>query len=86
MENVNFIFKFISSSYVKNLLEIVVKLKIKKCWPNRQSGRTKVGTAPICYSCGMMSCSTKSLTKACKDIHPGSLYVSINSKSGCRDQ
>ncbi len=32
MENVNFIFKF-SPSYVKNLLEIVVKLKIKKCWP-----------------------------------------------------
>ncbi len=28
MENVNFIFKCI-----KNLLEIVVKLKIKKCWP-----------------------------------------------------
>ncbi len=33
MENVNFIFKFITSSYIKNLLEIVVKLKIKKCWP-----------------------------------------------------
>ena len=33
MENVNFIFKFIPSSYIKNLLEIVVKLKIKKCWP-----------------------------------------------------
>ena len=29
MENVNFIFKFIPS-YIKNLLEIVVKLKIKK--------------------------------------------------------
>ncbi len=28
-ENVNFIFKFIPSSYIK----IVVKLKIKKCWP-----------------------------------------------------
>ena len=33
MENVNFIFKFILSSYIKNLLETVVKLKIKKCWP-----------------------------------------------------
>ncbi len=33
IENVNFIFKFIPSSYIKNLLEIVVKLKIKKCWP-----------------------------------------------------
>ncbi len=32
MENVNFIFKFIPSSYIKNLLEIIVKLK-KKCWP-----------------------------------------------------
>ena len=30
MENDNFIFKFIPSSYIKNLLEIVVKLKIKK--------------------------------------------------------
>ncbi len=31
MENVNFIFWiFIPSSYIKNLLEIVVKLKIKK--------------------------------------------------------
>ncbi len=29
MENVNFSFKFISSSYIKNLLEIVVKLKNK---------------------------------------------------------
>ncbi len=28
MENVNFIFKFIPSSYMKNLLENVVKLKI----------------------------------------------------------
>ena len=27
MENVNFILKFIPSSYIKNLLEIVVKLK-----------------------------------------------------------
>ncbi len=38
LENVNFIsnfiFKFILSSYIKNLLEIVVKLKIKKCWPS----------------------------------------------------
>ncbi len=33
MENVNFMFKFIPSSYIKNFLEIVVKLKIKKCWP-----------------------------------------------------
>ncbi len=35
MENVNFILKCIPgpSSYIKNLLEIVVKLKIKKCWP-----------------------------------------------------
>ncbi len=32
-ENVNFIFKFIPSSYIKTLLEIVVKLKIKNCWP-----------------------------------------------------
>ncbi len=32
MENVNFIFKFISS-YIKNLLDIVIKLKIKNCWP-----------------------------------------------------
>ncbi len=33
MENVNFIFKFIASSYyIKNVLEIVVKLKIEKCW------------------------------------------------------
>ncbi len=30
MENVNFIFKFIPASCIKNLLEIVVKLKIKK--------------------------------------------------------
>ncbi len=30
MENGNFIFKFIPSSYIKNLLEIVVKLNIKK--------------------------------------------------------
>ena len=29
MENVNFIFKFIPFSYIKNLLEIVAKLKIK---------------------------------------------------------
>ena len=29
MENVNFIFNFIPSSYIKNLLEIVVKLKFK---------------------------------------------------------
>ncbi len=36
-ENVNFIFKFIPSSYIKNLLEIVVKLKIKKCWPNSET-------------------------------------------------
>ena len=28
------ILKFIPSFYIKNLLEIVVKLKIKKCWPN----------------------------------------------------
>ncbi len=34
MESVNFIFKFIPS-YIKNLLEIVVKLKIKKCLPKR---------------------------------------------------
>ncbi len=27
-------FKFIPSSYIKNLLEIVVKLKIKKCCPD----------------------------------------------------
>ncbi len=33
MENVNFILKFILSSYIKNLLEIVVKLKFKKSWP-----------------------------------------------------
>ncbi len=33
MENVNFILKFIPSSYIKNLLDIVVKLKIKKYWP-----------------------------------------------------
>ena len=33
MDNVNFIFKFIpSSSDIKNFLEIVIKLKIKKCW------------------------------------------------------
>ncbi len=32
-ENLNFNFKFIPSSYIKNLLGIVVKLKIKKCWP-----------------------------------------------------
>ena len=37
MENVNFVFKFIPSSYIKNLLEIVVKLKIKKCWPYREA-------------------------------------------------
>ena len=36
MENVNFIFKFIPSSYIKNFLEIIVKLKIKKCWPYRE--------------------------------------------------
>ncbi len=30
-ENVNFIVKFIPSSYIKNSLEIVAKLKIKKC-------------------------------------------------------
>ena len=30
MENVNFIFKFIPFSYIKSLLEIVVKSKIKK--------------------------------------------------------
>ncbi len=29
MENVNFIFKFILFSYIKNLLGIVIKLKIK---------------------------------------------------------
>ncbi len=34
MESVSFILKFIPSSYIKNLLDIVVKLKIKKCWPN----------------------------------------------------
>ncbi len=33
MENVNFIFKFIPSSYIKNLLQIAVKLKIKKRRP-----------------------------------------------------
>ena len=33
MENANFILKFIPSSYIKKLLEIAVKLKIKKCWP-----------------------------------------------------
>ncbi len=33
MENVNFTFKFIPSSYIKNLLEIVVKIKAKKYWP-----------------------------------------------------
>ncbi len=32
MENVNFIYKLIPFSYIKNLLEIVVKIKIKKCW------------------------------------------------------
>ncbi len=32
MENVNFIFTFMPSDGIKNLLEIVVKLKIKKCW------------------------------------------------------
>ncbi len=36
MENVNFIFKFIPSYYIKHLLEIIVKLKIKKCWPKPQ--------------------------------------------------
>ena len=34
MENINFILKFITFSYIKNLLEIVVKLKIKKCLPS----------------------------------------------------
>ncbi len=34
MENIKFIFKFIPSSYIKNLLKIVVKLKVKKCWPS----------------------------------------------------
>ena len=29
MENINFILKCIPSSYIKNLLEIVVKLKLK---------------------------------------------------------
>ncbi len=33
MQNVNFILTFIPSSYIKNLLQIVVKLKNKKCWP-----------------------------------------------------
>ncbi len=35
MENVTFILKIIPSSYIKNLLEIVVKLKLKKCWPKK---------------------------------------------------
>ena len=38
MENVNIIFKFIPSSYIQNLLEIVVKLKIIKCWPKTTDG------------------------------------------------
>ncbi len=32
-ENVNFILRFIPSSYIKSLLAIVAKLKITKCWP-----------------------------------------------------
>ncbi len=40
MENVNFIFKFIPSSYINKLLEIVLKIKIKQCW-------SKHGERPI---------------------------------------
>ena len=36
MEYVSCILKFIPYSYIRKLLEIVVKLKIEKCWPNTQ--------------------------------------------------
>ncbi len=44
MENVNFIFKFSPSSYIQNLLEIVLKLKIKTCWPQDLSIFENSGT------------------------------------------
>ncbi len=36
MENVNFILRFIPFPYIKNFLEIVVKVELKKCWPKER--------------------------------------------------
>ncbi len=67
MEKVKFIFKFIPSSYIKILLQIVVKLKIKKCWPNSlANGKLPLQTTNKYFSLphSATCCPFKSLKKS----------------------
>ncbi len=58
MENVNYIFKFIPSSYIKKLLEIVVKLKIKICWPKEINVNLKLAGRGRTYGEGVVLTQT----------------------------
>ncbi len=51
-ENVSFIFKFIPSSYIKNLLEIVVKLK---------NAGLRLHIQSYCFTCGASALHTELL-------------------------
>ena len=68
MENVNFILKFIPSCYIKNLLEIVVNLKIKKWWPVVNITMLGTNNATILVY-GMRTWHVQHISSLCAILH-----------------